>query len=347
MLTPLDIHNKEFKRSFRGYNEDEIDDFLDQVVNDYEKLFRENDNLKEELSRMKKDNAQYQKLENNLKETLLIAQKTANEVTDTAKQHAENLRESTAKECQNMRRDAEISRARWSRLLTIRSSRLRSSTAASSRPSRSSSTRSRPRSSRSSPCSTMPSTACRASRALSRSRRRRPRHLPHRMLHRSRALPQQMAPCRKAERRMALALFALILAVDQLTKYAISTVFLPGESLPVVPHIFHITYVLNPGAAFGMLPQARWFFILAAAALILAFLAYHRRLKKEPAAFYYGCVAMLAGAVGNLVDRIRQGLVIDFFDFRIWPVFNVADIAIVLGVAGMIFAILFRMNERE
>ncbi|HBQ30484.1 MAG TPA: signal peptidase II, partial [Mitsuokella multacida] len=113
---------------------------------------------------------------------------------------------------------------------------------------------------------------------------------------------------------MALALFALILAVDQLTKYAISTVFLPGESLPVVPHIFHITYVLNPGAAFGMLPQARWFFVLAAAALILAFLAYHRRLKKEPAAFYYGCVAMLAGAVGNLIDRIRQGLVIDFFD---------------------------------
>lgn len=146
---------------------------------------------------------------------------------------------------------------------------------------------------------------------------------------------------------MALALFALILAVDQLTKYAISANFLPGESLPVVPHIFHITYVLNPGAAFGMLPQARWFFILAAAALILAFFAYHRRLKKEPAAFYYGCVAMLAGAVGNLVDRIRQGLVIDFFDFRIWPVFNVADIAIVLGVAGMIFAILFRMNEHE
>ena len=107
MLTPLDIHNKEFKRSFRGYNEDEIDDFLDQVVNDYEKLFRENDNLKEELSRMKKDNAQYQKLENNLKETLLIAQKTANEVTDTAKQHAEKLRESTAKERQLTRQMVE------------------------------------------------------------------------------------------------------------------------------------------------------------------------------------------------------------------------------------------------
>lgn len=144
---------------------------------------------------------------------------------------------------------------------------------------------------------------------------------------------------------MAFVLFALILAADQLTKYAISANFLPGESLPVVPHIFHITYVLNPGAAFGMLPQARWFFVLAAAALFIAFMAYHRQLKRQPAAFYYGCVVMLAGAVGNLIDRIRQGLVIDFFDFRIWPVFNVADVAIVLGVAGMVFAILFRMKD--
>lgn len=144
---------------------------------------------------------------------------------------------------------------------------------------------------------------------------------------------------------MAFVLLALILAADQLTKYAISANFLPGESLPVVPHIFHITYVLNPGAAFGMLPQARWFFVLAAAALFIAFMAYHRQLKRQPAAFYYGCVAMLAGAVGNLIDRIHQGLVIDFFDFRIWPVFNVADVAIVLGVAGMVFAILFRMKD--
>lgn len=144
---------------------------------------------------------------------------------------------------------------------------------------------------------------------------------------------------------MAFVLLALILAADQLTKYAISANFLPGESLPVVPHIFHITYVLNPGAAFGMLPQARWFFVLAAAALFIAFMAYHRQLKRQPVAFYYGCVAMLAGAVGNLIDRIRQGLVIDFFDFRIWPVFNVADVAIVLGVAGMVFAILFRMKD--
>ena len=104
----MDIHNKDFKRSFRGYDEDEIDDFLDQVVNDYEKLFRENDRLKEDLERSKKDNEQYQQLEKNLKDTLLVAQKTAEEVTTNARKNAEEMRENTAKECQNMRREAEM-----------------------------------------------------------------------------------------------------------------------------------------------------------------------------------------------------------------------------------------------
>ena len=108
MLTPMDIHNKEFKRSFRGYNEDEIDDFLDKVVNDYEKLFRENDRLKEELARAKKDNEQYQQLEQNLKDTLLVAQKTAEEVTSSARKNAEETRENTARECANKVQEAEM-----------------------------------------------------------------------------------------------------------------------------------------------------------------------------------------------------------------------------------------------
>lgn len=119
MLTPMDIHNKEFKRSFRGYNEDEIDEFLDQVVNDYEKLYRENDRLKEEVERIQKNIEQYQRLEKNLQDTLLVAQKTAEEVVATAKKNAEELRETTAgecrtlkentlAECQNMRRQTEI-----------------------------------------------------------------------------------------------------------------------------------------------------------------------------------------------------------------------------------------------
>lgn len=104
----MDIHNKDFKRSFRGYNEEEIDDFLDQVVNDYEKLWRDNERLKEELERAYKDNEQYQQLEKNLKDTLLVAQKTAEEVTSNARKNAEAMRENTAKECQNLRMEAEM-----------------------------------------------------------------------------------------------------------------------------------------------------------------------------------------------------------------------------------------------
>ena len=108
MLTPVDIHNKEFGRSFRGYNEDEIDDFLDQVVNDYEKLYRENGQLKDELALKEKDLAQYHQLEKNLQDTLLVAQRTAEEVTRAAKTQAEELRANARQACDNMRAQAEM-----------------------------------------------------------------------------------------------------------------------------------------------------------------------------------------------------------------------------------------------
>ena len=146
---------------------------------------------------------------------------------------------------------------------------------------------------------------------------------------------------------MAGGLFFVLLALDQLVKLLVMTTMTPGESVPVIKGIFHITYVLNPGAAFGMLPHQSWFFILAGAVMIAAFGYYYPRLKRQSAYFHYGCVALLAGAVGNLIDRIRSGLVVDFFDFRIWPVFNIADIAIVLGVASMIYAILYKEKETD
>ena len=108
MLKPIDIHNKEFKRSFRGYNEEETDTFLDQVVNDYEALWRENEQLKTELTQQKEAVAQYQKLEKNIKDTLLVAQKTAEEVTANARENAEKQLANAAKECQNMRRETEL-----------------------------------------------------------------------------------------------------------------------------------------------------------------------------------------------------------------------------------------------
>lgn len=89
MLTPLDIHNQEFKRSFRGYNEDEIDEFLDRVVKDYEQLYRENVELKETIDRLKTKVEHFQHLENTLHNTLVVAQETAEEVKLNAKKEAE------------------------------------------------------------------------------------------------------------------------------------------------------------------------------------------------------------------------------------------------------------------
>lgn len=89
MLTPVDIHNKEFKRSFRGYNEEEVDEFLDQVVKDYEKIYRENIELKETLDRVASKLEHYQHMENTLHNTLVIAQETAEEVKLNAKKESE------------------------------------------------------------------------------------------------------------------------------------------------------------------------------------------------------------------------------------------------------------------
>ena len=89
MLTPLDIHNKEFKRSFRGYNEDEIDEFLDRVVKDYEQLYRENVDLKDSIDKLKTKVEHFQHLENTLHNTLAVAQETAEEVKLNAKKEAE------------------------------------------------------------------------------------------------------------------------------------------------------------------------------------------------------------------------------------------------------------------
>ena len=103
MLTPMEIHNHQFKKSFRGYNENEVDDFLDRVVADFEKLQRDNERLKNQAETLNREIEQYRKLEKNLNDTLMVAQRTADEVISAAKKNADNLKENTALECQNIR----------------------------------------------------------------------------------------------------------------------------------------------------------------------------------------------------------------------------------------------------
>lgn len=89
MLTPMDIHNKEFKRVFRGYNEDEVNEFLDKVVSDFERLYRENNELKDKISIVNEKVESYSNIEKTLQNTLIVAQSTADEVLLNSRKKSE------------------------------------------------------------------------------------------------------------------------------------------------------------------------------------------------------------------------------------------------------------------
>lgn len=89
VLTPLDVHNKEFRKGFRGYSEEEVDEFLDQVVRDYEEMLKEIDRLKNELGQVEEKVGQYRRLEETLNQTLVVAQATAEEVKANARKEAD------------------------------------------------------------------------------------------------------------------------------------------------------------------------------------------------------------------------------------------------------------------
>lgn len=145
-------------------------------------------------------------------------------------------------------------------------------------------------------------------------------------------------------------LFVLPLAVvilDQFSKYIVVENMALGESIPIIEEVFHLTYILNPGAAFGMFAHNRLFFIAIAVVVIGIIIWARREILASPWEVKAGCGLFLGGAIGNLIDRGRQGLVIDFFDFRIWPVFNIADIAICIGVGLIIWNLLKTELERD
>ncbi|MBQ5348742.1 MAG: signal peptidase II, partial [Phascolarctobacterium sp.] len=141
-----------------------------------------------------------------------------------------------------------------------------------------------------------------------------------------------------------------VIIFDQLTKYYVVSNFYLGESVPVIENIFHWTYILNPGAAFGMFEGSRWFFVVIAIGVLVGIWYMKDEINEGGWMMQYGAALFGGGAIGNLIDRARSGLVIDFFDFRIWPVFNVADIAICVGVAMILWKVLqteFLTNEKS
>ena len=145
------------------------------------------------------------------------------------------------------------------------------------------------------------------------------------------------------------------LVLDQLTKAVVTASIPLNHGFSVIPGFFDLVHVLNRGAAFGFLNRSDtdwqfWLFLAAAVAVTLVIVnmvrtANYRRL------FFFGCGSILGGAIGNLIDRIRARAVTDFLDIYVgqwhWPAFNVADIAICLGVGATALVLLREIREES
>jgi signal peptidase II len=138
---------------------------------------------------------------------------------------------------------------------------------------------------------------------------------------------------------MVFIIASITLALDQLTKYFINNRFSLNESLPLLKGVFHLTLVHNRGAAFGLLQnQVPLLIVTSLFAIYLIYSSLKAKTQGKIHSLALGLI--LAGAVGNLIDRLFLGYVVDFLDFRIWPVFNLADSAITIGALLLGYSII-------
>lgn len=134
----------------------------------------------------------------------------------------------------------------------------------------------------------------------------------------------------------------VVLLIDQFTKGMIVNQMQPGESVPVISQIFHITYARNPGGAFGILAHKTEIFVVMAVLFIILVSILPIYFPGKNLKMSCALGILTGGVMGNLLDRLRTGYVVDFLDFMVWPIFNAADICI---FTGAIFLFVFIMKK--
>ncbi|MDD5561203.1 MAG: signal peptidase II [Candidatus Omnitrophica bacterium] len=142
---------------------------------------------------------------------------------------------------------------------------------------------------------------------------------------------------------MIFVIVSSVILLDQLSKFAAVKFLQLNTPVSLIKDFLYITLVYNRGAAFGMLKDQVLLFI-AVSFFVILFIFRHLKNKKNPAIFKICLSLILAGAIGNLIDRLRFGYVIDFLDLRFWPVFNLADSALTIGALLLSWEILFGKN---
>lgn len=134
----------------------------------------------------------------------------------------------------------------------------------------------------------------------------------------------------------------IIIALDQWTKHLVLTYMERGESVPLIAEVFQLTSHRNMGAAFGILQNQRWLFIIITLAVVIGIVYSLIRIGRTQPRVSLALSLVLGGAVGNFIDRAATGQVVDFLDFTLinFPIFNVADMAITIGVGILLLDVL-------
>lgn len=144
-----------------------------------------------------------------------------------------------------------------------------------------------------------------------------------------------ISKCDKDRVLASIVFFTLALVIffcDQATKKWVVQHLVPGEAWPLWGNVLFLTYVRNPGAAFGLFAYKTPFFIAISLLVIVLIVVASHILPPRHMLLRCGLALLLGGVAGNLYDRLQTGYVIDFLDLRFWPVFNLADVAMVMGV---------------
>ena len=150
---------------------------------------------------------------------------------------------------------------------------------------------------------------------------------------------------------LPIIILTILVAIDQITKLIAVERLMPIGTYPVIPGILSFTYLENRGAGFGILQGARWFFVAVTIVTLIAIAYYYIKLpQKKP--FNYirvGLVIIAAGAIGNGIDRLLNGFVVDFIHLRFinFPVFNIADIYVTVGAVLLAVLALFFVKEHD
>lgn len=145
---------------------------------------------------------------------------------------------------------------------------------------------------------------------------------------------------------VAIAIGLLLAVLDQVIKYLVSADLKPMGSVTVIDNILNFTYVENRGVAFGMFSGMRWVFIALTALLICAIIIYMFKRKPQSKLFYVCVALIIGGGIGNLIDRIFYGYVIDYISLSFFsPVCNFADYCITIGTALLVIYVLFFSKE--